>query len=70
MSSSTDFILREKDLVYADMEIQLKYCRERCPEDENLSDLKMKRIICSIDKGRTRYYNYFSLADRLQGLGF
>ena len=28
--------------------------------DENLSDSKMKRNIRSIDKGRARYYNYFS----------
>ena len=33
---------------------------ERSPADENLSDSKMKRNIRSIDKGRARYYNYFS----------
>ena len=46
--------------VYADMESKLQRCRERSPEDETLSDSKMKRNIRSIDKGRARYYNYFS----------
>ena len=59
-----DYILREKDpfriFVYADMESKLQRCRERSTEDENLSDSKMKRNIRSIDKGRARYYNYFS----------
>ena len=41
-----DYILREKDpfriFVYADMESKLQRCRERSPEDETLSDSKMK----------------------------
>lgn len=60
-----DYILKEKDpfriFVYADAESKLKRCRERSPEDENLSDSKIRRNIRSIDKGRARYYNYFSL---------
>ena len=59
-----DFILREKKpfriFVYADTESKLRRCRERSPEDENLSDSKIQRNIRSIDKGRARYYNYFS----------
>ena len=59
-----DYILKEKEpfriFVYADAESKLQRCRERSPEDENLSDAKMKRKIRSIDKGRARYYNYFS----------
>ena len=59
-----DYILKEKDpfriFVYADAESKLKRCRERSPEDENLSDSKIQRNIRSIDKGRARYYNYFS----------
>lgn len=51
-----DYILREKNpfriFVYADMESKLQRCRERSPEDETLSDSKMKRNIRSIDKGR------------------
>ena len=47
-----DYILREKNpfriFVYADMESKLKRCRERSPENENLSDFKMKRNIRSI----------------------
>ena len=39
---------------------KLKRCRERNPKDENLSDSKIQRNIRSIDKGRARYYNYFS----------
>lgn len=59
-----DYILKEKDpfriFVYADAESKLKRCRERSPEDENLSDSKIRRNMRSIDKGRARYYNYFS----------
>lgn len=59
-----DYVLKEKApfriFVFADTESKLKRCRERSPEDENLSDFKMKRNIRSIDRGRARYYNYFS----------
>lgn len=59
-----DYILKEKTpfriFVYADAESKLKRCRERSPEDESLSDSKIRRNIRSIDKGRARYYNYFS----------
>ena len=59
-----DYVLKEKApfriFVFADTESKLKRCRERSPEDENLSDSKMKRNIRSIDRGRARYYNYFS----------
>lgn len=59
-----DYVLKEKApfriFVFADTESKLKRCRERSPEDENLSDSRMKRNIRSIDRGRARYYNYFS----------
>ena len=59
-----DYILKEKTpfriFVYADAESKLKRCRERSPENENLSDSKIRKNIRSIDKGRARYYNYFS----------
>lgn len=59
-----DYVLKEKApfriFVFADTESKLKRCRERSPEDEYLSDSKMKRNIRSIDRGRARYYNYFS----------
>ena len=59
-----DYVLKEKApfriFVFADTESKLKRCRERSPEDENLSDSKMKRNIRSIDRGRARYYNYFN----------
>ena len=59
-----DYVLKEKApfriFVFADTESKLKRCRERSPEDETLSDSKMKRNIRSIDRGRARYYNYFS----------
>ena len=59
-----DYILREMNpfriFVYADADSKLKRCRERSPEDENLSNCKIKRNIRSIDKGRSRYYSYFS----------
>lgn len=59
-----DFILRDKDpfriFIYADEESKLKRCRERSPEDEDLTDSQMKRRIRAIDRGRARYYSYFS----------
>lgn len=59
-----DYILKEKEpfriFVYADTDSKLKRCRERSLEDENLSDSKIKRNMRSIDKGRARYYSYFS----------
>ena len=59
-----DYILKEKEpfriFVYADAESKVKRCRERSPEDENLSDSKIRRNMRSIDKGRARYYNCFS----------
>ncbi len=53
---SADVILEEnrplKLFVYADMAAKLQRCRERAPEDEDLSDKELERKIRQIDKGR------------------
>ena len=59
-----DYILREKApfrlFVYADYESKLRRCRERAAEEEQLSEQEMKRKMAEIDKGRARYYEFYS----------
>ena len=59
-----DHILAEKKpfriFVYADSKSKMNRCRERSPADEHLTDSQMRRKMNAIDKGRARYYNYFS----------
>ncbi len=40
--------------VCADMDAKIRRCKERAPEDENLSRREMERKILGIDKGRAR----------------
>ncbi len=59
-----DFILRDKKpirlFVYADMEQKLARCREKNEEDKNLTDRALKQKILGVDKGRARYYEFFT----------
>ena len=59
-----DYILRdEKPLrifVYADKDSKIKRCIERKSVDENLSEQQMLRKMKDIDKGRAKYYEFFS----------
>lgn len=59
-----DYILRDKSpfrlFVYADYESKLRRCRERAAKEERLSEQEMKRKMAEIDKGRTRYYEFYS----------
>lgn len=53
---NADVILEDcrpmKLFVYADMAAKLQRCRERAPEDENLTDKELEKKIRQIDKGR------------------
>lgn len=59
-----DYILREdrplRIFVYADMESRVKRCRERAPEEENLTDKELRQQIQKIDKNRARYYEFYT----------
>ena len=49
-----DFILKEyhpfRFFIYADMESKIKRCREKGPEEENLTEKELKQKISGIDK--------------------
>ena len=59
-----DHILKEhkpfRIFVYADMESKIKRCREKGPEDENLSDKELRQKISGIDKKRAKYYEFYT----------
>lgn len=59
-----DYILRDAQpfrvFVYADTESKLKRCMERKAEDESLSEAQMKKRMTDIDRGRAKYYEFFS----------
>lgn len=46
--------------VYADMDSKIKRCRERAPEDENLTDSEMKKKMRQIDAGRASRHDLLS----------
>ncbi len=59
-----DYILKEykpfRIFVYADMESKIKRCREKGPEEENLSDKALRQKISAIDKKRAKYYAFYT----------
>ncbi len=59
-----DYILREQNpfriFVYADMEYKIKRCKERAPENENLTDRELEKMIKTVDKNRARYYDFYT----------
>ena len=59
-----DYILRDdkpfRIFVYADMESRIRRCQSRAPEGENLTDKEMKQKIQAIDKGRAKYYEFYT----------
>ena len=59
-----DYILRDikpfRVFVYADMESRIRRCHDRAPEGEHLSDKEMKQMIQKVDKGRARYYEFYT----------
>lgn len=42
------------------MESKIKRCREKGPEDENLSDKELRQKISGIDKKRAKYYEFYT----------
>lgn len=59
-----DYILHDLDplrlFVYAEMSYKMERCRSRAPEEEKLSDKELKRYIQSVDKKRSRYYEFYT----------
>ena len=59
-----DYILRDikpwRLFVYADMDSRIRRCYARAPEGENLSDKEMRQKILSVDKGRQKYYEFYT----------
>ncbi len=59
-----DHILRAfkpfRIFVYADMDSKMKRCREKGPEDEQLSDKELRQKIAGIDKKRAKYYEFYT----------
>ena len=59
-----DYILRDikpfRIFVYADMESRISRCHQRAPEGEHLSDKEMKQMIQKVDKGRAKYYEFYT----------
>lgn len=60
-----DYILHERKpmrlFVYADMQFKMDRCRKKAPSDEEpLSDKELKQHITSIDKNRSKYYQFFT----------
>ncbi len=59
-----DYILKDikpfRIFVYADMESRIRRCHERAPEGEHLSDKEMRQMIQKVDKGRAKYYEFYT----------
>ena len=59
-----DYILHDikpfRIFVYADMEARISRCHARAPEGEHLSDKELKQMIQKVDKGRAKYYEFYT----------
>ena len=59
-----DYILHDikpfRIFVYADMEARIARCNARAPECEHLSDKELKQMIQKVDKGRAKYYEFYT----------
>lgn len=59
-----DYVLAERKpmriFVYAGMESKIKRCREKGPENENLTDKELRQKITGIDKKRAKYYEFYT----------
>lgn len=59
-----DYILREYDpcriFVYADLPSRVRRCMERAAEGEGLTEKEIKQRIHDIDKGRAKYYDFYT----------
>ena len=59
-----DYILREQSpyriFVYADLASRLQRCMARAEEGEDITEKEMKQRINEIDKGRSKYYDFYT----------
>ena len=59
-----DYILREYNpyriFVYAELDSRIRRCMERAGGEEELSEKQVKRHIKEIDKGRAKYYEFYT----------
>ena len=59
-----DYVLRDMDpfriFVYADIDSKMKRCRERGDDAKDLSEKELKQKISSVDKKRSRYYQFYT----------
>lgn len=59
-----DYILREQTpyriFVYADLASRLNRCMARAEEGEGITEKEMKQRIHEIDKGRAKYYDFYT----------
>ena len=59
-----DYVLRDMDpvriFVYADIESKLARCREKGPDAKDMTDRELRQRINSIDKKRSRYYQFYT----------
>ncbi len=59
-----DYVLRELSpfrlFIYADMKFKMERCRKKGQEKEILNDQELQRKIRSIDKARSKYYQFYT----------
>ena len=59
-----DYILQDMNpvriFVYADMGSRIRRCMERLSEDEHFTEKEMTQRIKSIDRDRSKYYEYYT----------
>lgn len=59
-----DYILRDykpfRIFVHATLESRLNRCRQKGSEEEHYTDRQLKRKIRKIDRGRDRYYSFYT----------
>ena len=59
-----DYVLRDKKpirlFIYADMEYKIVRCKAKGDDIENLADPELRKKILSVDKKRSRYYQFYT----------
>lgn len=59
-----DYVLRELSpfrlFIYADMKSKMERCRRKGQEKDVLNDQELQRKILSVDKGRSKYYQFYT----------
>ena len=59
-----DYVLRDMKpirlFIYADMEYKIARCKAKGDDVENLSDPELRKKVLSVDKKRSRYYQFYT----------